>query len=299
MATEVERRLRAQLRVARFLSAYVPLGLANWLIERQARRVVLPSGIRRQESRLDGVRAVWLVPDGAPADRVLLYLHGGGFVYGLSGQHLRMVAELIRRMGVRALLVDYRLAPRFPWPAALDDCLEAYRWLLRQGFAPQRIVVAGDSAGGNLAIVLSMALRDAGEPLPAAVACLSPVGDLAAREGGSGPVGDAVLHPRAIRRFNRSYVDGHDPRHPLISPLYGDWRGLPPFLVHAGGAELLREDAERITAAARAAGVAVELAIYPGMWHVWQLHLELPQAQQSLDAIARWLMRHLNPPQAG
>ncbi|MFN3335928.1 MAG: alpha/beta hydrolase, partial [Thermomicrobium sp.] len=109
-------------------------------------------------------------------------LHGGGFLFGLSGQHLRMVGELARRSELQALLLDYRLAPRHPWPAALEDCLAAYRWLLEQGLAPQHIVVAGDSAGGNLAITMAMALRDAEIPLPAAVACLSPVGDLARRE---------------------------------------------------------------------------------------------------------------------
>ncbi len=291
--SQAEGPLRIQMRLARLAAAYLPLGIANWLIEAGARRVMLPPDIKREEIRIDSLRCVWLVPERSRSDRVLLYLHGGGFVFGLSGQHLRMVAELARRSELRALLVDYRLAPRHPWPAALEDCLAAYRWLLEQGFAPQHIVVAGDSAGGNLAITMVMALRDAGIPLPAAVACLSPVGDLARREGEGRLVGDAVLHPRAIRRFNRSYIAGHDPRHPLISPLYGDWHGLPPLLIHAGEEELLREDAERIAAAARAAGVEVELTIFPRMWHVWQLNLELPEAKESLHAIARWLVEQL------
>ncbi len=291
--SQAEGPLRIQMRLARLAAAYLPLGIANWLIEAGAQRVMLPPDIKREEIRIDSLRCVWLVPERSRSDRVLLYLHGGGFVFGLSGQHLRMVAELARRSELRALLVDYRLAPRHPWPAALEDCLAAYRWLLEQGFAPQHIVVAGDSAGGNLAITMVMALRDAGIPLPAAVACLSPVGDLARREGEGRLVGDAVLHPRAIRRFNRSYIAGHDPRHPLISPLYGDWHGLPPLLIHAGEEELLREDAERIAAAARAAGVEVELTIFPRMWHVWQLNLELPEAKESLHAIARWLVEQL------
>lgn len=291
--SQAEGPLRIQMRLARLAAAYLPLGIANWLIEAGAQRVMLPPDIKREEIRIDSLRCVWLVPERSRSDRVLLYLHGGGFVFGLSGQHLRMVAELARRSELRALLVDYRLAPRHPWPAALEDCLAAYRWLLEQGFAPQHIVVAGDSAGGNLAITMVMALRDAGIPLPAAVACLSPVGDLARREGEGRLVGDAVLHPRAIRRFNRSYIAGHDPRHPLISPLYGDWHGLPPLLIHAGEEELLREDAERIAAAARAAGVEVELTIFPRMWHVWQLNLELPEAKESLHTIARWLVEQL------
>lgn len=293
MASAPEGQIRGQLRIARLLSAYLPLGIANWLIEQSARRVILPPDIKREDIRIDSLRCVWLVPEGSRNDRVLLYLHGGGFVFGLSGQHLRMVAELARRSELRALLVDYRLAPRHPWPAALEDCLAVYRWLLEQGLAPQHIVVAGDSAGGNLAITMVMALRDAGIPLPAALACLSPVGDLARRNQEGRVAGDAVLHPRAIRRFNRSYIADHDPRHPLISPLHGDWHGLPPLLIHAGEEELLREDAERIAAAARAAGVEVELAIFPRMWHVWQLNVELPEAKESLHAIARWLVEQL------
>ncbi len=291
--TDIEARLRAQLRVTRLVAAYVPLGLANWLIRQGARRATLPEGFRRREVSAHGVRCEWVIPASAADDRAILYIHGGGFVFGLSAQHVRMVAVLASLTQSPALLVDYRLAPRYPWPAALEDCQTAFRWLLAQGFSARRIAVAGDSAGGNLAIVLAMAQRDAGEPLPAALACLSPVGDLSASEARGRALTDPVLHPRAIRRFNRAYVDGHDPRHPLISPLYGDWHGLPPIVLHAGEDELLRDDAERIARAAEDAGVEVELAIYPRMWHVWQLHLELPQARDSLERIAAFLQRHL------
>ncbi len=293
MSGGTEQRLQRGLGIARVVSAYLPLGLANWLIRQGARRVKLPPGVERAAVEADGVRCVWLLPPNAHADRVLLYLHGGGFVFGLSAQHLAMVAELTLQLGIRALLPDYRLAPHHPWPAALEDCLTVYRWLLRQGYPAQRIVVAGDSAGGNLTITLAMALRDAGEPLPAALACLSPVGDLSSSEERGRTFVDPVLHPRAIRRFNRSYIDGHDARHPLISPVFGDWHGLPPLLIHAGENELLREDAERMARAAQQAGAEVELAIYPRMWHVWQLNLELPQARDSLEKIAAFLRQHL------
>jgi len=298
MSGGTEQRLQRGLGIARVVSAYLPLGLANWLIRQGARRVKLPPGVERAEVEADGVRCVWLLPPNAPADHVLLYLHGGGFVFGLSAQHLAMVAELTLQLGIRALLPDYRLAPHHPWPAALEDCLTAYRWLLRHGYPAQRIVVAGDSAGGNLTITLAMALRDAGEPLPAALACLSPVGDLSSSEERGRTFVDPVLHPRAIRRFNRSYIDGHDARHPLISPVFGDWHGLPPLLIHAGENELLREDAERMARAAQQAGAEVELAIYPWMWHVWQLNLELPQARDSLEKIAAFLRQHLEAERA-
>ncbi|MCX2727920.1 alpha/beta hydrolase [Thermomicrobium sp. 4228-Ro] len=238
------------------------------------------------------------MPTDAPADRALLYLHGGGLVFRLSAQHLAMVSELALHLGIRALLPEYRLAPRHPWPAASEGCLLAYRWLLCQGSPAHRIVVAGDSAGGNLAIALAMALRDAGDPLPAARACSSPVGDLSSTEERGLAFVDPVLHPQAIRRFDRASLDEHDARQPLISPVYGDWHGLPPLLIHAGEDELLREDAERLAQTAQQAGVEVELAIYPRMWHVWQLNRELPQARDSLDKVARFFRKDLEAERA-
>jgi acetyl esterase/lipase len=196
-------------------------------------------------------------------------------------------------MGMRILMVDYRLAPASPFPAALDDCETAYRWLLKEDIPARNIVVAGDSAGGNLSITMSMKLRDNGTSLPAALACLSPVTDLSKeklREGFSDP----LLPPKAVRRYSRSYAGQSDAREPLISPVYGDMRGLPPFLVHVGEGEILLDDAKRITEIAISAGVDVRLEIYPRMWHVWQLFLALPQAVQSLDDIARFFMSHLD-----
>jgi acetyl esterase/lipase len=242
----------------------------------------------------DGVPCEWLIPQNSPQDQALLYLHGGGFVFGVTPQHVGMVAYLARKMGVRALIVDYRLAPDHPFPAALDDCATAYRWLQKQGRSPRNTAVAGDSAGGNLAITTMMKLRDGGEPLPAAAACLSPVADLSERRRPAGDSEDPLLSLRAMRFYNTSYVGHSDARAPLISPVYGDWHGLPPLLVHAGEEEMLLDDAARIAEAARAAGVAVRLETYPRMWHVWQLFLALPQAVASLDDIARFLRSHLS-----
>ncbi|MCC6612498.1 MAG: alpha/beta hydrolase [Anaerolineae bacterium] len=288
-----EHNLRAGLRITRVLSAYLPLRLARWVEKRSAVRVSLPQGVRHEVVSAYGVRCEWLLPEDYHKDRVLLYLHGGGFVYGLTVVHRQMVAHLAQATGISTLLVDYRLAPEHPFPAALDDCVSAYRWLLKQGFAAQDIVIAGDSAGGNLTIATLMKLRDSGDPLPAAAACLSPVTDMTERDGQFETVYDPVLHPRAARTFNHAYVAGGDARNPLISPAFGDWRGLPPLLIHAGEDEILRQDAEQSEASARAAGVDVHLEIYPRMWHVWQINLSLPQARQSLADIARFLKAHL------
>lgn len=289
-----ERRARASLPLMRFFQSYMPFNLARWVNRQGLTQVTLPAGVTRQTVSTDGVRGEWIIPDGSPADSVLLYLHGGGFVFELSPLHLQMLALLAHQLNRRVLAVDYRVAPDHPFPAALDDCLTAYRWLLKQGIAPKQIVVAGDSAGGNLTITMMMALRDRGEGLPAAGACLSPAGDLSARENTTDLVNDPLLPPRAIRRYTASYVGNSDARTPLISPVFGDWRGLPPLLIHVGEDEILREDAVRMEALAREAGVSVRLEVYPRMWHVWQLFPALPQAVASLDDIARFLKSHLN-----
>jgi epsilon-lactone hydrolase len=275
------------------MQAYLPLSVARWAEKRSAMRVSLPAGIIREVVSADGVPCEWLIPQNSPKDQVLLYLHGGGFVYGLTSVHRQMVAHLARKIDIRVLMVDYRLAPDHPFPAALDDCVTAYRWLLKQGFSAQNIVVAGDSAGGNLTITTLMKLRDSGDPLPVAAACLSPVADLTERDETFRGVHDPLLHPKASRIYRTSYVAHNDARDPLISPAFGDWHGLPPLLVHAGEDEMLRGDAVRIEELAKTAGVDVRLEIYPRMWHVWQLYLMLPEAVQSLDDIGQFLKSHL------
>jgi len=283
----LERNIRAGLPVIRFLQTRLPPRWTRAPLRWAAARARLPADVTRQAVSADGVLCEWLIPQHSLPDQALVYLHGGGFVYGATPQHIALAAHLARRMGARALVVDYRLAPEHPFPAALDDCAAVCRWLRRQGIAPQNTVLAGDSAGGNLTLTTLMKLRDGGEPLPAAVACLSPLADLSPRSPPS--VSDPLLTPGAIRFYSASYAAGSDSRAPLLSPVYGDWRGLPPLLIQVGEDEILRDDATRCTAAAHAAGVDVRLEIYERMWHVFQLFLALPQAGVALDDIARFL----------
>lgn len=290
--SSIERKIRARLPFIRFIQAYLPLPVSQRLSKQEIKRVRLAAGVTRESVSADGVSCEWLIPQNSPRDQALLYLHGGGFVFGLTSLHLEMVVYLTQKMGIRSLMPDYRIAPDHPFPAPLDDCVTAYRWLLKQGISAHNIVMAGDSAGGNLTITTMMKLRDSSEPLPAAAACLSPVADLSNR-GDSSRFKDPLLPPRAMRIYNSSYVAGNDARDPLISPVFGDWQGLPPLLVHAGDDEILCDDAVRIKELAKAAGVDVRLEIYPRMWHVWQLYLTLPQAVQSLDDIAQFLKSHL------
>lgn len=293
-STAIEQRIRKQLPITRWLTAYMPVSLAQWVIRVSAGWTRLPENIERKTISADGVAADWLIPADCAQDKVLLYLHGGGYIYGLTSLHLQMGAYLAQQMGVRVLMVDYRLAPKHPFPAALDDCVTVYRWLLKQGIDAHHVTVAGDSAGGNLTITSLMKLRDCGEPLPAAAACLSPVINFNDKVDEFNEIYDPVLHPRAADFMNRSYIGGNDPQNPLISPAFGDWRGLPPLLVHAGEDEILRHDAAQIESLAQEASLDVQVKIYPRMWHVWQLHLTLPQATESLDEIAAFLKSHMD-----
>jgi len=274
------------------MQVYMPLRLMHWLIKKGVEKVRLPADITRQSIAADGVPCDWLIPDGASTDCVLLYLHGGGFVIPQTPNHLLMGAYLARESGLQTLMVDYRVAPRHPFPAALDDCVTTYRWLLQQGYSANNIVIAGDSAGGNLTLTTLMKLRDGGDPMPSAAACLSPSGDLTVRGDAANATEDALLPPKARKFYRESYVGKNDPSNPLISPLCGDWQGLPPLLIHAGEDEVLKDDAIRIRERAAAAGVEVEFEIYPNMWHVWQINLKLPQAVDSLNKIAAFLKSH-------
>jgi epsilon-lactone hydrolase len=290
--SSAERRARAGLPVVRFMQAYLPLTASRWLLKQGMAHAQLEGAVTREAVSADGVPCDWVIPLNSPTDQVLLYLHGGGFVLGMTPPHLQMGAYLAQKMGMRVLMVDYRVAPDHPFPAALDDCVTVYRWLLRRGISAQNIGMAGDSAGGNLTITSLMKLRDSGDRLPAAAACLSPVADLTDR----GRLDkDPLLPLKATRFYTASYVGQSDDRDPLISPVFGNWHGLPPLLVHVGEDESLRDDAVRIAILAKSAGVEVRLEIYPHMWHVWQINLALPQAVQSLDDIAQFLKAHLAP----
>ncbi len=274
--------------------AYAPLPLMRWV--QSAGLFRLPAGVTRETVTADGVRCEWLIPEHSSGDSVLLYLHGGGFVYGMTNMHREMVGQLARLTGLRTLMVDYRLAPEHPFPAALDDCTTVYRWLIRQGIDAKQIVVAGDSAGGNLTLTTMIKLRADGDPLPAAAACLSPATDLTVRKELERQR-DPILHRRTLYAFRAAYVSDQDCADPLLSPVYADLHGLPPLLIHTGEDEVLCGDCVRLAQAAEQAGVTVRLEVYPRMWHVWHLYYAtLPQASQALDEIAQFLKAELPVP---
>ncbi len=254
----------------------------------------VPPGVDVQQVVEGQIKGEWIIPTSAPERPVILYLHGGAWVLSWNVVHRRMVANLCLAAGLQAFAVDYRVAPEHTFPAALDDCVAAYRWLLGRGIAPGEIVIAGDSAGGNLTLTTLMSLRDAGDPMPALGVCISPSTDLKGTGETFRTKKDPVVTPEFVLGMRSLYAAGHDPKSPLLSPLYGDLQGLPPLLVHAGGEEMLLSDATRLADAARSAGVDVSLVVWPGMWHVWHLLAPtLPEARQAIAGIATFIRERL------
>lgn len=250
----------------------------------------LPKSVRYQPMVVEHIPAAWIaIPE--VTEGVILYLHGGGYCLGSVATHRDLIARLVKATGYRALAIDYRLAPEHPFPAALEDARTAYQWLLAQGYAPKDIVLAGDSAGGGLAVATLIALRDAGMALPAAAVCFSPWCDLtlSGESLQTQAAADPLLNAATLRRYAEAYAATMPPEHPLISPLYADLRGLPPLLIQVGTAEVLLDDAVRLTAAAREAGVMVTLQIWEELFHVFQMAPFLPETQEALANVAVFL----------
>jgi monoterpene epsilon-lactone hydrolase len=238
------------------------------------------------------VTAHWLDAPGVDSARVLLFLHGGGYQFGSLLSDGELAARLGRAAGMRVLFAEYRLSPEHPFPAAVDDVLAAWRWLLTdQNVSAHSLAVAGDSAGGGLAVALLVATRDAGDALPAAAVLMSPTVDLTS-SGASMTERvdqDPISTPALLRQLASDYLDGADPRSPLASPLFAPLAGLPPLLVQVGTADLLLSDSERLAAAATEAGVDVRLEIGEGLPHVYQLMLGTPEAAEATERIGEFL----------
>jgi epsilon-lactone hydrolase len=240
-----------------------------------------------------GVKAEWITASNAAPDRVIMYLHGGGYVMGSIDTHRELVARLSKAAQARGLALDYRLAPEHPFPAAVDDSIAAYRWLLAQGYKPGRIVIAGDSAGGGLTVSTLIAVRDIGAPAPAAGVCISPWVDLEA-EGESmtsRAARDPLVSREMILNIAKMYVgENGNLREPLAAPINASLSGLPPLLIQVGDAETLLDDSTRLADRAKHAGVDVTLQIWDEMPHVWHLAAPiLPEGQEAIDKIGEFI----------
>src|SRR5262245_4840984 len=248
--------------------------------------------------RLDagGVMAERVATQVSRADRHILYLHGGSFITGWPALYRDLTWRLATMCRARVLCIDYRLAPEHPFPAALDDAVAAYRWLLAQGAEARHIAMMGDSAGGGLVFAALLRLRDEGTALPAAAVAVSPWTDLALTgesfrlNAKIDPLIPVELAPRVVGLV----LAGADPRHPYASPLYGDLSGLPPTLIQVGGDDVLRDDAVRMADKMRAAGCHVELDVWPGLWHVWHALVRvMPEARAAVARIAGFMQDKL------
>jgi acetyl esterase/lipase len=241
---------------------------------------------------MDGVPGESLRVSQSRSDRILFYIHGGGFLMGILGSHREMLASWCRELGCTAYLPDYRLAPEHPFPAAPSDCIAAYRWLLDQGIDAREVVVAGDSAGGCLALGLVQGINSAGLPKPAAAVLLSPAGDLTL-SGDSFVYNerkDPMFHMQTLVTMRNAYVRERRVVDPAASPLFGDFEGLPPLFAIAGSTEMLLSESERIVERAKEAGVDARLDVWRGMPHVFPAFRWLPESKRALVDIRDWLV---------
>src|SRR3954454_6661080 len=252
----------------------------------------VPDDVLVSEVSAGGVPAHWLTAPGADEDRVLLFLHGGGYQLGSLRSDGELAARLGRASGMRVLFPEYRLAPEHPFPAAIDDVRTVWRWLRTdQQLSARSLAVAGDSAGGGLAVALLVAARGAGDALPAPAVLMSPTVDLTSSGASMTDRADEdpISTPALLRQLASDYLAGADPRAPLASPLFASLPGLPPLLVQVGTADLLLSDSERLAEAAAEAGVDVVLEVGEGLPHVYQLALGTPEAAQATERVGKFL----------
>lgn len=266
--------------------------------ERSTRFLHTPKQIRIQKISDPGVPSELIELTGSEPG-IILYLHGGAFALGSVNSHRELISRVVKDTNCKALVVNYRLAPENPFPAALEDAIKAYEWLLKNGYHSSQICFAGDSAGGGLAISTLLALREKGTPLPAGAFCFSPWFDLKL-SGNSifeNKNVDPILSGDVLKKYVEYYIGGHQPIEPLISPLFADLNGLPPILIHSGRNEILLDDSVRFYEKARSAGVDVSLTTWDDMFHVFQLFSFLPATKESIQQVSAFISQVISQDQ--
>ena len=245
-------------------------------------------------TQINDVPCEWVVAPSADPDSRLLYLHGGGYVSGSSANYLPLAAEISTAAQCAVLLPDYRLAPEHPFPAGLEDCIRTYEWMITSGpygQSPAKATfIAGDSAGGGLTLATLLALRDRGRPMPLGGIPMSAFTDLtlASKSIQSQSENELFMHPSCLPEFVKLYVAAGDVRNPLVSPVFGDFTGIPPLLIQVGEYEVIRDDSVRVATKAQADGVEVRLEVWPGQVHVFQVR-DLPESREAVDHIADFM----------
>ena len=263
--------------------------------ERIMSSLPLDDDIETERVGANGVPAEWITAPESQAGRVIMYLHGGGYLFGSVRTHRVMLAHMARAAKAKVLALDYRLAPEIPFPAPVEDSVSAYQWLLGQGTTAEKIVIAGASAGGGLTVAALVAWRGVGEPMPAAGVCISPWTDMEST-GESMPTNaeaDPSVSKERLLKIARVYLAGKHPRAPLASPIHADLTGLPPLLLQVGGIEVLLDDSSLLKARANEAGVPVEMEVWDDMPHVWHHYAPiLPEARQAIGKIGKFVLQH-------
>ncbi len=283
-----------RLAVKRSFTMDADIGQLRAMQARMDKRLARPDpAMRRTPVTCNGVTAEWIdLPESRP-DRVIFYLHGGAWMFRFPLIHGTMVARWCHRLGARALMVDYRLAPEHPYPAGPDDCLAAYAWLLAQGVNARNVVIAGDSAGGNLTLATLHRLKAAGLPLPACAVALSPLVDftLSSRSLIINQQRDPMFTLAACQALRPYYLRPEQMLKHDASPLFGDFTGMPPVFLQASNTEMLRDEALRVAERIHAQGGLVEVELWQDMPHVFQAMSKLPQSGAALDSIVRFVER--------
>jgi len=274
-----------------------PLTLRKAVASTAKRMPPLPDFVSMDITSIDGIPAAWFDTPGNDPSRVILYLHGGGYLFcSALTTHRDLLWRLSQAAECRVLAIDYRLAPENPFPAAVEDAVKAYRWLLDEGYAPKCLAIAGDSAGGGLTFGSALKIRDENLPLPAALVGMSPWTDLAATGASviKNAKKDALIPGEGLREGAEYYLQGEDPKNPYASPLYGDLAGLPPTLLQVSNEEVLLDDSRRLAAKMKNAGVPVLLDVWKGLPHVWQaLAMLLPEGRAAIKGVGRFLRGHM------
>jgi monoterpene epsilon-lactone hydrolase len=257
-------------------------------------------GFALTTTQAEGVPLLWVTPEDHRPVRTVVYFHGGGYLWMTPQSHLPVLVAVSRVTGARCVGVHYRRAPEHRFPAAVEDAVTAYRWLLDQEGAPETIAFVGDSAGGGLVLAALVALRDQGIELPAAAVCFSPWTDLAVSGPSADVADDPVVSGTALRMMARAYLGGSDPTSPLASPLYADLTGLPPLQIQVGSRESLLSDARRLADRARLAGVDVTYVEHPGVIHMWIVFdPDIPESKTAFSLLGSFLAAHMHAGEPG
>lgn len=290
MSSKISSFIRLFLRIQRLAQKDASIAFVRKLSLHAEKLYSIPKDVKHSKVIAGDIECEWLIPPNVISTKVLFHIHGGGFVLPLYEPERYTTAYLAKIIGARAFLINYRLAPEFPFPAAIEDCVNAYIWLIHEGnILPNRVIFIGESAGGNLAITTMLALRKKGCQLPVGAVAISPVMEFEGK-GSFYSQKDPMVHPALAMRQISAYRGGTDPHNPLLSPIYANLSDLPPILLQVGEDELFRSGTETFTETAKRSGVKTTLHIYQGMWHFWHMYIPiLPEAKEAMEEINRFV----------